>query len=210
MTVPTSLPDPRTHAYDPEEGWAEERLRGLLPEGDWTWVTARPARAGNARLSLRARPDALAPQVTEAWPGEALELLWEAGAWVRVRTVADGYLGWARREGVLLGELPAGAARLTVGALRAQLAELERQLGLEPFDPARLRQVLLNHVIQGRVTATALASSPNLTNLGNAQLPLTRQGNVTRLGNAAIQGEGIATSNGTVYIIDTVLVPAGQ
>ncbi|WP_027461308.1 AAA family ATPase [Deinococcus murrayi] len=27
-----------------------------------------------------------------------------------------------------------------VGALRAQLAELERQLGLEPFDPARLRQ----------------------------------------------------------------------
>ncbi|KEF35409.1 peptidase [Deinococcus sp. RL] len=119
MTVPTSLPDPRTHAYDPEEGWAEERLRGLLPEGDWTWVTGRPARAGNARLSLRARPDALAPQVTEAWPGEALELLWEAGAWVRVRTIADGYLGWARREGVLLGERPAGEERLTVGALRA-------------------------------------------------------------------------------------------
>ncbi|WP_104990583.1 NlpC/P60 family protein [Deinococcus sp. NW-56] len=118
MTVSDALPDPRTHAYDPEGGWAEETLRGLLPERDWTWVTARPARTGNARLSLKARPDALAPQVTEALPGEALEVLREEGGWARVRTLGDGYLGWARMEGVLSGDAPSGET-LTVGALRA-------------------------------------------------------------------------------------------
>lgn len=119
MTVSDSpLPDPRTHAYDPEGGWAEETLRGLLPERGWTWVTARPARTGNARLSLKARPDALAPQVTEALPGEALEVLREEGGWARVRTLGDGYLGWARVEGILSGDAPSGET-LTVGALRA-------------------------------------------------------------------------------------------
>ncbi|MCP2012934.1 putative surface protein with fasciclin (FAS1) repeats [Deinococcus sp. HSC-46F16] len=79
-------------------------------------------------------------------------------------------------------------------------------------DPARLRQILLYHVVPGRVTATALAESPNLTTAANVQVPLTRPSGTTgaRIGGATIQGEGIATSNGTVYIINTVLIPAGQ
>ncbi|MDL2343445.1 fasciclin domain-containing protein [Deinococcus sp. MIMF12] len=79
-------------------------------------------------------------------------------------------------------------------------------------DPARLRQVLLYHVVSGRVTATALAESPTLTTATNVQIPLTRPSGTAgaRIGDANIQGEGIATSNGTVYIIDTVLIPAGQ
>lgn len=79
-------------------------------------------------------------------------------------------------------------------------------------DPARLRQILLYHVVPGRVTATALAGSPNLTTSAGTQVALTRPSGTTgtRIGGATIQGEGIATSNGTVYIIDTVLMPAGQ
>ncbi|MPY66255.1 fasciclin domain-containing protein [Deinococcus sp. SDU3-2] len=79
-------------------------------------------------------------------------------------------------------------------------------------DPARLRQILLYHVVPGRVTATALAESPNLTTAAGTPVALTRPSGSTgtRIGAATIQGEGIATSNGTVYIIDTVLIPAGQ
>ncbi|CAM3601061.1 C40 family peptidase [Deinococcus frigens] len=94
------LPDPRTHAYLANTRLAEEALRGQLGGGDWTYVSPRP-RAAAARLGLRARPRPDAPQVTEALPGEALELLWEgADGWVYVRTVHDGYLGWTPADGL--------------------------------------------------------------------------------------------------------------
>ncbi|GGK88233.1 C40 family peptidase [Deinococcus radiotolerans] len=96
-----TLPDPRTHARDPHMNVAEDALRGHLPEPGWRFVAPTPAHTGPARLSLRAQPDADAPQVTEALPGEDLELLWEnADGWAYVRTTQDRYLGWARAAGL--------------------------------------------------------------------------------------------------------------
>jgi cell wall-associated NlpC family hydrolase len=114
--------DPRIHAFDPDARRAEEALRAALPEEGWHFVTPRPARAGKARVSLRARPDPDAAQVTEALPGEALEVLTETGladegGWAWVRTAQDRYLGWARAEALVAAE-EAGEA-LTVTALRA-------------------------------------------------------------------------------------------
>ncbi|GAA5511536.1 hypothetical protein Dcar01_00247 [Deinococcus carri] len=80
-------------------------------------------------------------------------------------------------------------------------------------DPARLRQVLLYHVVQGRITGTALAGSPQLTSVQGGALTLTRSNNPERtmIGNAIITGgSSIDTGNGTLYVIDTVLMPAGM
>ncbi|ALW90358.1 peptidase [Deinococcus actinosclerus] len=80
---------------------AEDALRDHLSVPGWRFVAPTPAHAGPARLSLRARPEPDAPQVTEALPGEPLELLWEnADGWAHVRTAGDRYLGWARADGV--------------------------------------------------------------------------------------------------------------
>ncbi|MEF2277585.1 C40 family peptidase [Deinococcus sp. YIM 134068] len=120
MNVPLATPDldPRTHALDPQARLAEEALRGRLTGGGWQFVTPTPARVGNARLSLRARPDAVSAQVTEALPGEAVEVvLAREDGWAWVRTLHDRYLGWARLEGLTDTPPPAGGA-LTVTALR--------------------------------------------------------------------------------------------
>lgn len=110
--------DARTHAFDPQGRLAEVALQGQLPGDGWRYVAPQAMQAGSARVSLRAEPAALAAQVTEALPGEALELLWEnADGWARVRTVHDRYLGWTRTA-VLRG-LAALPDPLTVTALRA-------------------------------------------------------------------------------------------
>lgn len=116
--------DPRVYAFDPVARLAEEALRAALLEDDWRFVTPRPARAGKARVSLRARPDPDAAQVTEALPGEALELLTEAGGWAWVRTAHDRYPGWARADALVAADgLGNGGAEdsgtLRVTALRA-------------------------------------------------------------------------------------------
>lgn len=110
--------DPRTHAFDPATRLAAEELRGLLGGEGWSFVTPRPAWAGNARVSLRARPDVMAAQVTEALPGEALEVLAERDGWAWVRTGHDRYLGWARVDALRAGPEPRGEP-LRVTALRA-------------------------------------------------------------------------------------------
>ncbi|GAA5512197.1 dipeptidyl-peptidase 6 [Deinococcus carri] len=116
---PTAELDPRLHAFDPLARLAEEALRGRLAGEGWRFVAPHAARAGNARVSLRARPGADAPQVTEALPGEALEVVAEReGGWAWVRTAHDGYLGWARAEALVPGDGPGGEVR-QVTALRA-------------------------------------------------------------------------------------------
>lgn len=108
--------DSRVHAIDDATRTAEAALRPQLKDDGWTFVTPTPALAGNARVSLRAAPSATAAQVSEALPGEALELLWDGPAgWQRARTVHDGYLGWVQRDAVRTGQ--PGELRIT--ALRA-------------------------------------------------------------------------------------------
>lgn len=98
--------DDRVHAYNDERRTADIALHDRL-EGEWTWLTPRLMWAARGRVSLRARPDALAAQVSEALLGEAVEVLEElAGGWAWVRTGHDGYLGYARLDG-LSAEAPA-------------------------------------------------------------------------------------------------------
>ncbi|WP_034384129.1 C40 family peptidase [Deinococcus sp. YIM 77859] len=111
--------DPRLYAFDAQTRLAEAALQGRLAGEGWQFVMPRPARAGNARVSLRAAPDGAAAQVTEALPGEALEVITERpDGWAWVRTEHDRYLGWARSAALVLKGAPAGEV-LRVTALRA-------------------------------------------------------------------------------------------
>lgn len=88
--------DPRTHAWDEPRRVAEVALAGRVPP-EWLLLQGWPARAAPGLVSLRARPDPAAAQVTEALHGERLDVLdtLEDG-WSWVRTSHDGYLGYAR------------------------------------------------------------------------------------------------------------------
>lgn len=111
--------DPRTNAYDEQTRLAEEKLRGQLA-GSWHYLTPQPFRAGKKRLCLRARPNELAPQVTEALPGEELALLWAEGGWARVRTAHDAYLGWLQQSEIDVDlKVNPAAPALQVTSLRA-------------------------------------------------------------------------------------------
>lgn len=108
--------DLRVHALDDATRVAEAALRPQLEGDGWTFVTPTPALAGNARVSLRAAPSATSAQVSEALPGESLEVLWDGSdGWQRARTLHDGYLGWVRRDALAVGT----SGELTVTALRA-------------------------------------------------------------------------------------------
>lgn len=111
--------DSRTHAFDSAAQLADVALQGRLDGQGWKWVTPRPVVAAR-RLSLKASPDELAAQVTEALPGEGLELLWgTTEPWWRARTLHDGYLGWVQAGNVV--EERQWRPDLTVQALRAHV-----------------------------------------------------------------------------------------
>ncbi|MFC4425885.1 fasciclin domain-containing protein [Deinococcus navajonensis] len=77
-------------------------------------------------------------------------------------------------------------------------------------DTARLRQVLMRHIVPGRVTATALSTITELKTSGDVTLAVTNSGtpSVTRIGDATVLATGaVETSNGPIYSIDTVLLP---
>ncbi|MFC4453300.1 SH3 domain-containing protein [Deinococcus sonorensis] len=99
MTDTVSPLDRRIHAHHPERRTADAALIPQL-EGEWTALSPTPAWADDL-LSLRASPDETAAQVSEALPGERMELLEVLpGGWSWVRTTHDSYLGYARSSGL--------------------------------------------------------------------------------------------------------------
>ncbi|WP_245588616.1 SH3 domain-containing protein [Deinococcus pimensis] len=110
--------DQRITPLDEERRVADVALRDRLG-GGWTWLTPVTRAAARGRVSLRARPDGLSPQVTEALLGETVEVLEERpDGWAWVRTAHDGYLGYTRLDA--LGTPPAGET-LLVRAPRGHL-----------------------------------------------------------------------------------------
>jgi len=110
--------DPRIHAYDDTGRLAETALLERL-DTSFTFIEPAAAWTGPARLGLHARPEMSSPQVTEALPGEALEVVVRrADGWAWLRTAHDSYLGFARTGG-LVAQAPTTAQ--TVTALRGHV-----------------------------------------------------------------------------------------
>lgn len=73
---------------------------------------------------------------------------------------------------------------------------------LQPENRDALRQVLLAHVVPGRVLSTDLLRASEATALSGARLPLG-----LRIGKANVQQADITCSNGVIHVIDRVLLP---
>lgn len=79
-------------------------------------------------------------------------------------------------------------------------------------DPAKLKAVLLNHVVDKRINGAALASSTSLTTMQGSAVPLSKGGSadIIKFGDAIINGSSSINSddiNLTIYPIDTVVLP---
>lgn len=93
--------------------WAEAEGLGSVVEG----TVPAPAVAVRG-VRLRGAPTARAERVTELRVGEPVEVVVREGRWLRVRTAADRYLGWARATAVAPGRYE---ATHRVAALRGHL-----------------------------------------------------------------------------------------
>jgi uncharacterized surface protein with fasciclin (FAS1) repeats len=74
-------------------------------------------------------------------------------------------------------------------------------------DSEKLKKVLLNHVVSGKVMASDVATMESTNALGGSSLAIKKVGNKVMIGDASIVQADIAASNGVIHAIDTVLIP---
>lgn len=86
-------------------------------------------------------------------------------------------------------------------------------LGSATFDrlagnPDELRPILTYHVVAGRLNAADLYDGQMLTTVNGQMLRVRRTGNTVMVGNATVRQADVQTSNGTIHVIDRVLMPS--
>jgi len=73
---------------------------------------------------------------------------------------------------------------------------------------SELAKILKYHLVSGRITPAELASGMTLKTLEGSHLKTSKMGSTYEVNNAAITCGNLHTANATVYIINTVLMPA--
>ena len=84
-------------------------------------------------------------------------------------------------------------------------AELERLL--KPANKDELASILTYHVVEGDVKAADLSDGQMVDTVNGGQLEVSIDGDTVMIGDATVAQADIETSNGTVHVIDTVLLP---
>ena len=87
-------------------------------------------------------------------------------------------------------------AKLPEGTVEALLA-----------DPVKLKKVLLYHVVAGSVTSEQVVKLTEAETLEGSTIAVNAKNGVL-INDAQVVKADIAASNGTVHVIDTVLIPA--
>jgi uncharacterized surface protein with fasciclin (FAS1) repeats len=111
---------------------------------------------------------------------------------------AAGLAGALEGKGPLTVFAPTDAAFARVP--RATLAALAH-------NRAKLRAVLLYHVLKGRITATQLVKRHSVKTLNGRSLRVRVKHGVVRVGGVRVIKTNIAASNGVIHVIDRVLIP---
>ena len=75
-------------------------------------------------------------------------------------------------------------------------------------NPDKLRQVLLYHVVAGKVTAKDVVKLDTAKTAGGATVDLTARDGGVMVNNAKVVTADVMASNGVIHVIDTVLIPA--
>ena len=76
-------------------------------------------------------------------------------------------------------------------------------------DRGALDAIVRHHLLTGASPLHALRRLDAVTTLETTRLPVTRSGDVVRVGGVRIVNEGIETGNGVLYVVNQVLVPGG-
>jgi uncharacterized surface protein with fasciclin (FAS1) repeats len=74
-------------------------------------------------------------------------------------------------------------------------------------DRAKLRSVLLYHVVRGKVTAAQLAKRTSVATLAGGQLTVRSTGSAILVNKAKVISADVVASNGVIHVINGVLVP---
>jgi len=89
-------------------------------------------------------------------------------------------------------------AKLPAGALESLL---------RPENKAKLRSILLYHVVPGRVTAEQVMKIESAKTAEGQNVSITIVDGNVMVNNARVTKADIFTSNGVIHVIDTVLLP---
>jgi len=74
-------------------------------------------------------------------------------------------------------------------------------------DRAKLRAVLLYHVVKGKVTAAKVVKLRSAKTLNGKSLRVLVNGGTVKVGGARVTGADVAASNGVIHVINKVLIP---
>ncbi|QCR23314.1 fasciclin domain-containing protein [Pontibacter sp. SGAir0037] len=83
----------------------------------------------------------------------------------------------------------------------------------ETFDPdnrEKLKELVNNHLVTGKLTAADLQDGAMLKTVGGKQLKISKAGNQLTVNGAAVQEADQESSNGVIHTISQVLEPAQQ
>jgi transforming growth factor-beta-induced protein len=75
-------------------------------------------------------------------------------------------------------------------------------------DPAKLKSVLLYHVVPGRVTAADVVKLTSAKTVGGPSLAIKVTSGSVFVGGAKVTTPDVMASNGVIHVIDSVLIPA--
>ena len=88
-------------------------------------------------------------------------------------------------------------AKLPAGALDALLA-----------DPEKLKQILLYHVVPGKVTASQVVTLDRATTAQGSDVAIKLTGGKVMVNDATVIQADVETSNGVIHVVDTVIFPS--
>ncbi len=145
-------------------------------------------------------PQAEAP-AAEAPSKNIVDVAVEAGSFTTLATALDkaGLVETLQGPGPFTVFAPTDEAfaKLPEGALDNLIA-----------NPEQLKQVLLLHVVDGKVMASDVAGISEATALSGGILPVDTSEGV-KVGGATVVQADVEASNGVIHIIDTVILPTG-
>jgi uncharacterized surface protein with fasciclin (FAS1) repeats len=77
-------------------------------------------------------------------------------------------------------------------------------------NPDQLREILLYHVVPGKVTSAQVVSLSSATTAQGSDLSIKVADGQVRVDEALVTATDIETSNGVIHVIDTVILPAAS
>jgi uncharacterized surface protein with fasciclin (FAS1) repeats len=75
-------------------------------------------------------------------------------------------------------------------------------------NPNKLREILLYHVVPGKVTASEVIELSNATSAQGSDIEITVNNGSVMVDNANVIKTDVMASNGVIHVIDTVIIPS--